>query len=340
MGNTLTAPYKSVKKRPTYAELPEPVQGYPSCADYFNSLQAASSDGKDQLGTLNHLTKDRTAEAAKEILLGEGIALDAPLNLFAADSQAFGGRQPCRHQVLSVGEVGREDALHFNTQASSQWDGLRHFGIRAGKRWYNGVSAEELAASEILGTQVWTERGGIVGRGVLVDFLSWAEGRGETVEVNTGRAITLDDVLAILKHQKTTVKPGDVLLFRTGWLRWYRTTPQESRHNLLCIAHDPGTHSFIGLAAHRDFLAWLWDNEISAVAADSVAFESTPPPETGGWLHDHLLGALGMPIGELWNLEELAERCKEQKRFTFFLSSTPLHVPGGVASPANAVAIL
>lgn len=294
----------------------------------------------------------------------------APLNLFAADARAFGNRQPSRHEILAVGGVGREDEVHFNTQSSSQWDGLRHFGIREGGCWYNDFTAAELASSDVLGTHcesdlyyrafthllrctiplepradrsfspVWTERGGIVGRGVLVDFFGWAESQGATVEVNTGRSITLDDVLAVLKHQKTTLKPGDVLLFRTGWLRWYQSTPHESRHHHLCVAHDPGTHSFIGLAAHRDFIAWLWDQEVSAVAADSPAFESTPPPETGGWLHEHLLGALGMPIGELWNLEELALRCKEERRWTFFLSSTPLHIPGGVASPANAVAVL
>lgn len=236
--------------------------------------------------------------------------------------------------------------------------------MREGGCWYNGFTAAELASSDVLGTHrefchslafpskclelptdyfpspVWAERGGIVGRGVLVDFVSWAESRGETVEVNTGRSITLDDILAILKHQKTNLKRGDILLFRTGWLGWYEKSPQESRHHHLCIVHDPGTHSFIGLGAQRDFLAWLWDQEISAVAADSPAFESTPPPEKDGWLHDHLLGALGMPIGELWNLEDLAARCKEEHRWTFFLSSTPLHVPGGVASPANAVAIM
>jgi hypothetical protein len=47
-----------------------------------------------------------------------------------------------------------------------------------------------------------------------------------------------------------------------------------------------------------------------------------------------------MPIGELFDLEELAEKCRERKRWAFFLTSVPLKVPGGVASPGNAVAIL
>jgi hypothetical protein len=77
------------------------------------------------------------------------------------------------------------------------------------------------------------------------------------------------------------------------------------------------------------------------VAGAQVAFEATPPPvKDFGWLHEHLLAAFGCPIGELWDTERLAERCKELGRYGFFLASTPLVLPGGAASPANAVASL
>jgi hypothetical protein len=57
-------------------------------------------------------------------------------------------------------------------------------------------------------------------------------------------------------------------------------------------------------------------------------------------LHDHCLAMWGTPIGELWNLEELAEVCKREKKYSFFLTSAPLNVHGGVASPPNALAIM
>lgn len=57
-------------------------------------------------------------------------------------------------------------------------------------------------------------------------------------------------------------------------------------------------------------------------------------------LHDHFLAMWGTPIGELWNLEELAEVCRKEKKWSFFLTSAPLNVRGGVASPPNALAIL
>jgi len=56
-------------------------------------------------------------------------------------------------------------------------------------------------------------------------------------------------------------------------------------------------------------------------------------------LHDFLLPGWGMPIGEMWDLEALAAECERQQRWTFFLTSSPLNLPGGVASPPNALAI-
>lgn len=41
----------------------------------------------------------------------------------------------------------------------------------------------------------------------------------------------------------------------------------------------------------------------------------------------------------MWDLEELSLECAKQKRFSFFLTSMPLHITGGVAGPANVLAI-
>jgi hypothetical protein len=46
-----------------------------------------------------------------------------------------------------------------------------------------------------------------------------------------------------------------------------------------------------------------------------------------------------MPIGEMWNLEELADDCANDNRYEFFFTSAPLNIPGGVGSPPNALAI-
>ena len=57
-------------------------------------------------------------------------------------------------------------------------------------------------------------------------------------------------------------------------------------------------------------------------------------------MHETILSGFGLPIGELFDLEELAKECKKQKRWTFFMTSEPLNLVGGVGSPPNAVAIL
>jgi len=46
-----------------------------------------------------------------------------------------------------------------------------------------------------------------------------------------------------------------------------------------------------------------------------------------------------MPIGEMFDLERLAEECEKRGRWSFFVTSAPLRVPGGIASPPNAIAI-
>ncbi|KAL3455921.1 hypothetical protein BJX64DRAFT_281730 [Aspergillus heterothallicus] len=324
---------------PQYNELPEVLPGYRCSWDYFNRLPEKKGE-KDQLGTLNFLTPERRCAAAQEIKSGEPISLDLPVDHFKADISAFGGRPVPKHTLKRAAPFCHEDEVEFNTQSSSQWDGFRHFALRPNCTFYNGYTAEQFAKSDVLGIQSWVKSGGISGRGVLIDFESWAKTHNIPFNVNGGTRITLSCIQTILKAQNTTVQPGDILIFRTGWLHWYNTTPADERHDILCIQHAPGTHSFIGLAQEKDFVEWLWNNQIAAVAGDQVAFEATPPPEKGfGWLHEHLLAAIGCPMGELWDTEGLSRRCKELRRYTFFVASVPLALVGGAASPANAIAI-
>ncbi len=42
----------------------------------------------------------------------------------------------------------------------------------------------------------------------------------------------------------------------------------------------------------------------------------------------------------MFDLEALAKECEAQKRWSFFFTSAPLNLPGGIASPPNALAIL
>ena len=90
-------------------------------------------------------------------------------------------------------------------------------------------------------------------------------------------------------------------------------------------------------------MEWHWDSGFAAVASDTVAYEAWPSPREnahGVSLHEVLLSGWGCPIGESFDLERLAERCRERRRWSFFFCSVPLNVERGVASPPGAVAIV
>lgn len=96
--------------------------------------------------------------------------------------------------------------------------------------------------------------------------------------------------------------------------------------------------NFAGLEASEEMLRFLWNNHFAAVASDQPALEVIPGASLHGSLHETLLGLWGMPIGELFDFERLAEVCAKTARYTFFFSSWPLPIIGGCASPANAAA--
>lgn len=101
----------------------------------------------------------------------------------------------------------------------------------------------------------------------------------------------------------------------------------KSEAELEALRRQP--HRFAGVDPSKETLRWIWEN-FSAVAGDQPAFEFYPF-EVGASIHEVLLAGWGCPIGELFNLEALAEHCKREKRWTFFLTSEVCHVPGGVA---------
>src|SRR4029077_3016920 len=97
---------------------------------------------------------------------------------------------------------------------------------------------------------------GIAGRGVLADVSRFFERRGRIVECTRGDTITLKDLEAALAEQRTRVKPGDVLLLRTGWLKSYLGSSQEVRVLVSQQVDSPG------IEATKEVAGWLWDHRI------------------------------------------------------------------------------
>src|SRR5262249_51196862 len=118
----------------------------------------------DQLGTLNFLTPERCAAAAKLVRRGAVFNLDLPLDLPARPFFAWRSRPS--HTVEKIGRgFAQDDRLDgFNTQYSSQWDGLRHVA-NPQHGYYNWTSPEDAARLDgRLGMHNFAQHG-IVGRG-------------------------------------------------------------------------------------------------------------------------------------------------------------------------------
>jgi hypothetical protein len=103
-------------------------------------------------------------------------------------------------------------------------------------------------------------------------------------------------------------------------------------------------HNFAGVEQSEDVLEWIWSN-FSAVAGDQPAFEcwrecffffqgcrrtmgliSRTATQREFLLHEVLLAGWGCPIGELFDLEALAEHCKLENRWSFFVTSKVCNV--------------
>lgn len=168
----------------------------------------------------------------------------------------------------------------------------------------------------------WAERGGIVGRGVLLDYAAWADAKGLSPAIFEPTKIPVSTLKEVAAHQDTSFREGDILFVRSGWVRAYNNFPTAEREALAQIQVPPA----IGVESSEDTLRWLWDNEFAAVVGDQPSMEAWPCQDEQFRLHEWLLSGWGMPIGELFDLEKLSEECAKRKRWSFFFSSMPLKV--------------
>lgn len=288
----------------------------------------------DQIGTLNLLTPEKVANAASLVRHGQVFPLSWELEL--PDPPLF-YREAIRHTVKRRRKNVFDDIYdNFNTQSSSQWDGLRHYGHRI-HGFYNGVQEEQITNQEgsPLGMENWARRG-IAGRGVLIDYPRFAREQGIHFCAGERCEITAEQLTAAAKSQEVEFQAGDILMLRTGWISWYNALTKEEKFKL---AHT-GPLTIGGLLQCEDSLRFLWDNHYSAICGDSPDFEVFPPadPEEG-LMHNTIIGLWGMPIGEMFVLDPLSEACAADGVYECFFTAAPLNKRGGVASPPNALAI-
>lgn len=283
----------------------------------------------DRLGALNYIQPQRVKRAAGLVRKGETIGLNLPL-----EGPPFANRPSLRrtvrqHNMLRpIGDgkfvVVNDDSVEIALQGSSQWDAFAHFGaVEPGVEgvYYGGRGLEETypePAGKTLGIDAWSD--GIAGRGVLIDTVA-VLGTGDGYLSEDAR-VGSDTVAECLERQELQLEPGDIVLVYTGFQRQ--------------LTANGGVYpeAFGGVDAET---LGLWErSQIGALVSDNPSVEPFPVDYA---LHIGALRNLGIPLGELWALERLAQACREDGVYDFLLVSAPLNVAGGFGSPANALAI-
>ncbi len=296
----------------------------------------------DVLGTLNFIDEPKRVAAAGLVQRGIVVSLSQS---FDTNGPQKGWRRRTNpvhtmtdtgvdaergNQGFPHGIGGADDVISMPLQCSTQWDGLGHI-FDHGMAW-NGRRAGDVVTSEgDLVTGIEHTASVIVSRGVLLDVARHL--RPETGELEDGYAITAADLDATIAAQgaSSAVGRGDIVLVRTGQLARTR------RDGWGDYAGGPAPGLSLTTAG------WLHRTEIAAIATDTWGFEVRPNEfDVPAFqpLHQVVIPNLGLTIGELWDLDELAVVCAEQGRYEFLLSAAPLRITGAVGSPINPVAIL
>jgi len=292
----------------------------------------------DERGTLNFITPEAIAYAASQVRTGRVVSCGLPFDDSGPQAGGFGGRTNPVHSMLQSGDditEGRQDhlavlrytddAVSMPLQCGTQWDALAHIFYRG--QMYNGHGLEHVTARGATRNSIDRIKAGIVGRGVLLDVARHLDIRW----LEAGHAISGDDLEACARAQGVEIRSGDIVLVRTGQMAQVRSEGTWG-------AYDSGPAPGLGVSSAQ----WFVTHEIAALATDTWGAEVLPNETADVFqpLHLILLVNAGMTIGEIFDLEELAEVCaKEEQRYDFFFSAPPLPITGAVGSPVNPLAV-
>jgi kynurenine formamidase len=293
----------------------------------------------DEVGTVNFITPERVRAATSLALAGEVVSCAIPIE---EDMPVHPSRPSVVHTHAITGTdvvaglvndranggfFGSDDYLSFPLQSATHWDGLAH--VFTADTLYNGFWVGNVgAAGGARRCGIHLLAGSLTGRGVLLDLP-----RFQAVQrLLPGQAIHAEDLAACAAAQQVELRSGDILLIRTGELPWFYSLPDKT-------AYWTGEHPGLSVTT----VGWIHDHEFAAIAVDNRTFEVTPfetPYDVTYPLHSRLIRDLGLTIGELWWLEDLAAACDRLGRWEFLLSAPPLRVANASGAPTTPLAFL
>jgi kynurenine formamidase len=296
----------------------------------------------DELGTLNHVTPEIRQRAAALVRTGKPFSLALPLDENGPQRGTFNRFNPIHLMTRDGADAiagtsvrdfygnndrhfrGTDDLVILPLQAGTQWDSLAHVVFE--NQIYNGYSADQVSSKGALRNDITHASVEAAGRGILLDIprlkgVDWLE---------PGTAITGDDLDAALEREGITVQKGDFVLVRTGAI-----TQARSRGSWGDYAG--GSAAGLGLGA----IDWVADHEVAAVATDTWGMEVLPneTPDVFQPLHLVFIVKMGLLVGEIWDLDALADDCADDGVYEFLFVGPALPFTNAVASPLNPIAI-
>jgi len=293
----------------------------------------------DELGTLNYVTPDTIAAAGRLVTGGKVFALGIPLQREGPQSgtrQRFnpihamfrdGGDAPKTPAEIAAaqGYGGSDDWIVMPLQCVTQWDSLAHI-FYAGKMW-NGYDCALVTSTGAAKNSIDKTKDKLAGRGVLLDVARFKGVRS----LEPGYAITVADLEATAAAQKVAVRRGDFLLIRTGHMTRYLDRKDWRGYD---------SDDFPGVSIHT--APWLHARQIAAIASDNYAVEVRPSellPAFRNPFHVVAIPNMGLTLGEIFYLDDLAADCAADGRWEFLLVAPPLPVTRGVGTPINPYAL-
>jgi kynurenine formamidase len=330
----------------------------------------------DELGRINLLTPEKVLQGVAEVQAGISFCLSLPLD-FPGGTVLNQRRHPPRLaptedmagvpdvffnvHMSSMPDFGdpkyvdvwADDTVQLSLQYSTQWDSLAHVGAEFDADgdgveeavYYNGyragadlVGPSDDAAGDGSGHRSFARHlglehmafHGVQGRGVLVDL---AHHLG-----HDWKGVDLATLQEVMDADGVAVEPGDVLLLHTGFATEVLAMgkqPDPVRIHQMCAWLD---------ARDDALLEWIASSGIAALVADNYAVEGMlgkdrdPSRHSFLPIHHLCLFKLGVPLGEMWYLHELAGWLREHGRSRFLLTAPPLRLPGAVGSPVTPIA--
>ena len=270
--------------------------------------------------------------AGQLIKKGKAISLGLDFNSQGPQKTGWGGRFNPIHTMLATGTdaiSGNQDAMGIRyaddmvsmpLQCGTQWDALGH--VFYGDKMWNGYDAALVDSSGAKKNGIEKTRDKMIGRGVLLDVARYKGGD----YLEDGYGISNEDLDNTAKAQGVEIKRGDFVIVRTGQME-------------NCLARgDWGSYAAGDAPGLRlETAAWIHQKEIAAICMDTWGCEVRPNETTDAMQPWHwiVIPMMGITMGEIFNLKELADDCLEDGVYEFLFTAPSLPITGAVGSPIN-----